>query len=80
MKYWTKAALAFIGLGHLVAMGIVLTLTWYCAWFSGQYACIVYINQAGEALFEFFLVPICLVWGIWGFAYIVKHIPTKEDK
>jgi len=78
MKQWTKGmikyAMTILGIGHLLAMSVVLTLTWFTAWFSGQYAVIVYINTAGEAIYELFLVPICLVWGIWAVYYVWKHM------
>ena len=78
MKYWTKAALAFLGISTWLGSAITLAITWYVAWFGGQYAVVVYINQQGEALFEFFFVPICLVWGLWGFAFLIKHTSIKE--
>ena len=73
-KGMIKYGMTIMGIGHLIAMSVVLTLTWFTAWFSGQYAVIVYINMAGEAIYELFLVPICLVWGIWAVYYVCKHM------
>ena len=73
-KRMIKYTMTIFGLGHLLAMSVVLTLTWFTAWFGGQYAVIVTINTAGEAIYELFLVPICLVWGIWAVYYVWKHM------
>ena len=71
MQEKVKYCLAIFGLGHLLAMSITMALAWYCAWFSGQYACVITINDWGEALLEFFLIPIALIWGLYGIGYFM---------
>ena len=80
MKETTKYILALFGVGHLLGMSITMAMAWYVAWFSGQYACVITINDYGEALPEFFIVPICLIWGLWSFAWLLRQKLPMEDK
>ena len=68
---WYKSAFIFSGIAFLVWYSIVLYITFLIAYLNNNHVN-VYINWFGEANFEFILLPVSLIWGVYSLYYILK--------
>jgi len=59
-----KKALVIIGLATLVGNSLVLYVTFLMAYFN-DYHTIVFVNNYGEANFEFIFIPLCIAISFW---------------
>ena len=64
--------LAVFGIGFLVSISLVFYLTFLAAFLNGGSITIT-VNSIGEAWFEFFLIPVTFVLGVYGFVYFFKQ-------
>lgn len=63
-----KDLVALLGIGNLLALSIVFYITFLFAYFK-DYTVKIHINLWNEALFEFVLFPICIIWGMYSINY-----------
>lgn len=61
-----------IGLGSLLWFSVMVYYTFLRAYFNGNYKTTVWVNGIGEAHFEFVLLPICLVFGVYVFIDVLR--------
>jgi hypothetical protein len=62
-----------IGLGFLIANNIVLYLTFLWAYFFNDYVFSTNINAFGEANFEFVILPISIILGVYACFSLFKQ-------
>lgn len=75
-----KILLCGIGLVCLIANSLVLYISFLWAYFSNNYVFSARINDFGEAHFEFVLLPVTLVLGVYAVINLFRHVPKKNNK
>jgi hypothetical protein len=65
--------LCMIGLGCLLGHAIVVYITWTIAYFTDHTFSFA-INRYGEAMFEFFFIPITIILGIYSIHLVIKYL------
>lgn len=68
---------AVFGIAGLISGTVVLYLTFLVAFMNGGVVTIT-INSVGEAWPEFFLLPVMLISGVYGFFYLFRQPHDKE--
>ena len=68
-------SLIVIGIVGLFVLAINLCIIMYGAYFIGNGKAIIYINNFNEAIIEcFFVLPICLIFGIVSLILSIKEL------
>jgi len=66
-----KDVLALLGIAWLFGHSVGVYVTFLLAFFNG-YRIVVTVNNSGEALFEFFMLPCTCILGWFGLLYFLK--------
>jgi len=75
----TKTLLCGIGLTCLLANSLVLYISFLWAYFSNDYVFSARINDFGEAHFEFILLPITIILGLYAIINLFKLMPKRAS-
>jgi hypothetical protein len=79
MNKWVRLGVYVIGGGALLGMGITMYITFLWAYFQG-YKTTVLINAFGEAGFEFFFIPLMLVFGMFFVWDVYGRLIVKKEQ
>jgi len=72
-----KNHINILGLIFLLGYSLSLTYFWFRAYLSGNYAVDININLYGEAGIELFLIPLCLIVGVYSFInYFLDYLKS----
>ena len=74
-----KVLLCGIGITCLIANSIVLYISFLWAYFSNDYVFSARINDLGEAHFEFVLLPVTIILGLYAVVNLFRHMPKQLD-
>jgi len=74
-----KVLLCGIGITCLIANSVVLYISFLWAYFSNDYIFSARINDFGEAHFEFILLPLTIILGLYAAVNLFRHMPKKLD-
>ena len=69
----------FVGYGMTLSLVVVLVYTFYAAYFTSNKSVLVTVNSFGEAHLEAVLLPVVLLFGLFGFYSSYKNI-DREGK
>ena len=72
-----KNLLTIIGLVCLISNSFVLYIVFLWAYFVNDYTFVATINNFGEAHFEFILIPITILLGLYSIFHLTKNISKK---
>ena len=74
-----KKILLAIGIGSLLSYPFLIYYIWLIAYFQ-DYKTTVLINEYGESIFEFFFIPITIIFSIWTLYYLMFNTTIKFKK
>ena len=75
----SKILLCGIGLTCLIANSIVLYVSFLWAYFSNNYVFSARINDFGEAHFEFVLLPLTIILGLYATVILFRYLPKQVN-
>ena len=72
--------LKVMGIGYFTLMGLLLQMNWFCAWLSNSKMCMVYINNFGEAMPEYYITLLLTALSLTGIILALKEIINNDKQ